>query len=91
MPDWDEGYRAYAYQSGVQNLGHVDLGEWMVYLFCDETTFVASNPAMTDLLLGRYDGPVDKVLHERSITCNKINVLVSKEPEVSMPDWDEGW
>ena len=35
-----------------QNLEHVDLGEWMVYLFFDDTAFVASNPAMMDLLIG---------------------------------------
>ena len=54
MPDWDQGYRAYAYSNGVHNLEHVDLGEWMVYLFCDGTAFVASNPAMMDLLIGCY-------------------------------------
>ena len=26
----------------------------MVYLFCDDTAFVASNPAMMDLLIGCY-------------------------------------
>ena len=36
-PAWDEGYRRYAYNSGVQNLEGADLGEWMVYLFCDDT------------------------------------------------------
>ena len=54
MPEWDKGYRAYAYSSGVQNLEHVNLGEWMVYLFCDDTAFVAENPVMMDLLLGCY-------------------------------------
>ena len=54
MPAWDEGYREYAYNSGVQPLEDVQLGEWMVYLFCDDTAFVASNPAMLDLLLGCY-------------------------------------
>ena len=54
MPDWDDGYRAYAYSSGVQNLQDVNLGEWMVYLFCDDTAFVASNPAMVDLLINCY-------------------------------------
>ena len=54
MPDWDKGYRAYAYSSGVQTLDGVDMGEWMVYLFCDDTAFVASNPAMMDLLIGCY-------------------------------------
>ena len=54
MSDWDKGYRAYAYSSGVQNLEHVDLGEWMVYLFCDKTTFVASELAMMDLLISCY-------------------------------------
>lgn len=52
MPDWDEGYRTYAYSSGVQALEDVDMGEWMVHLFCDDTTFVASEPAMMNLLLG---------------------------------------
>ena len=52
MPDWDKGYRAYAYSNGVQTLEHADLGEWMVSLFCDDTAFVASNPAMMDLLIG---------------------------------------
>ena len=54
MFDWDKGYRAYVYSSGVQNLEHVDLGEWMVYPFCDDTTFVASEPAMMDLLISCY-------------------------------------
>ena len=54
MPDWDRGYRTYAYSSGVQNLEHVDLGEWMVYLFCDDTAFVAAEPAMMDLLINCY-------------------------------------
>ena len=54
MPAWDEGYRAYAYSSGVQNLEGVDLGEWMVYLFCDDTAFVAEDPVMMDLLLSCY-------------------------------------
>ena len=27
MLDWDGGYRAYAYSSGVQNLEHVNLGD----------------------------------------------------------------
>ena len=54
MPDWDKGYREYAYSSGVQTLEDVNLGEWMVYLFCDDTTFVASDPAMMDLLIGCY-------------------------------------
>jgi hypothetical protein len=54
MPDWDEGYREYAYSSGVQNLEGVDLGEWMVYLFCDDTAFVADTPATMDLLLRCY-------------------------------------
>ena len=54
MPDWDTGYRAYAYSSGVQNLEHVNLGEWMVYLFCDDTAFVASEPAMMDVLINCY-------------------------------------
>jgi hypothetical protein len=54
MPAWDEGYRTYAYSSGVQNLEEVNLGEWMVYLFCDDTAFVAENPAMMDLLLSCY-------------------------------------
>ena len=49
MPDWDGGYRAYAYSSGVQTLE-----EWMVYLFCDDTAFVASEPIMMDLLLSCY-------------------------------------
>ena len=40
MPDWDTGYRAYAYSSGVQNLEHVHLGEWMVYPFCDDTALI---------------------------------------------------
>ena len=53
MPDWDIGYREYAYSSGVQTLEHSDLGEWMVYLFCDDTAFVAENPAMMDKLLLR--------------------------------------
>ena len=48
---WDEGYGEYAYSDGVQNLGGVDLGEWMVYLFCDDTAFVAENPNMMDVLL----------------------------------------
>jgi hypothetical protein len=54
MPAWDEGYREYAYSSGVQNLEGMDLGEWMVYLFCDDTAFVAENPAMMDVLLNCY-------------------------------------
>ena len=54
MPDWDEGYRNYAYSSGVQNLEHEGLGEWMVYLFCDDTAFVAENPVMMDRLLNCY-------------------------------------
>ena len=54
MPDWDAGYREYAYSSGVQTLEHLDLGEWMVYLFCDDTAFVAENPAMMDKLLECY-------------------------------------
>ena len=54
MPDWDEGYRNYAYSSGVQNLEHEGLGEWMVYLFCDDTAFVAENPIMMDKLLNCY-------------------------------------
>ena len=48
MPDWDDGY------SGVQSLDGVNLGEWMVYLFCDDTTFVASDSAMMDLLINCY-------------------------------------
>ena len=32
----------------------MDLGEWMVYLFCDDTAFVAENPAMMDILLNCY-------------------------------------
>ena len=52
---WGSGPTAhYAYNSGVQNLEHVDLGEWMVYLFCDDTAFVASEPAMMDLLISCY-------------------------------------
>ena len=54
MPDWDEGYRNYAYSSGVQNLEHAGLGEWMVCLFCDDTAFVAENPIMMDKLLNCY-------------------------------------
>ena len=54
MPAWDEGYREYAYSSGVQNLEGMDLGAWMVYLFCDDTAFVAENPAMMDVLLNCY-------------------------------------
>ena len=54
MPDWDTGYREYAYSSGVQTLEHSDLGEGMVYLFCDDTAFVAENPAMMDKLLDCY-------------------------------------
>ena len=54
MPAWDEGYRKYAYSSGVQNLEGMDLGAWMVYLFCDDTAFVAENPAMMDVLLNCY-------------------------------------
>jgi hypothetical protein len=49
MPDWDEGYRNYAYSSGVQDMEHAGLGEWMVYLFCDDTAFVAENPIMMDI------------------------------------------
>ena len=54
MPVWDEGYRKVAYSSGVHNLEGVNLGEWMVYLFCDDTAFVASEPEMMELLLGCY-------------------------------------
>ena len=56
MSDWDGhgGYRAYAYLSGAHSLEHVDLGEWMVYLFCGDTAFVAPNPAMVGLLIGCY-------------------------------------
>ena len=53
MPDWGDDCRHYAYSSGVQNL-HTDLEEWTVYLFCDDTSFVASDPAMMDLLLSCY-------------------------------------
>ena len=52
--DWDKGYRKYAYSSGVQTLEHVDLGGWMVYLFCDDTAFVAENPAMMERILDCY-------------------------------------
>ena len=38
-------------QQWVQNLEGVDLGKWMVYLFCDDTAFVAENPNMMDVLL----------------------------------------
>ena len=38
MSDWDDDHRNYTYISGVQNL-HTDLGEWMVYLFCDDAAF----------------------------------------------------
>ena len=54
MPDWDTGYKTYAYSSGVQNLEHVSLGERMVYLFCDDTAFVTAEPAMMDLLINCY-------------------------------------
>ena len=54
MPAWDEGYKSYAHSSGVQNLEGVDLGEWTVYLFCDDTAFVAENPAVMDRLLNCY-------------------------------------
>ena len=32
----------------------MDLGEWMVYLFCDDTAFVAEDPNMMDVLLNCY-------------------------------------
>ena len=54
MPAWDGGYREYAYSSGVHNLEGVDLGEWMVYLFCVDTAFVAEDPNMMDVLLNCY-------------------------------------
>ena len=56
MSAWDKGYMSYAYISGVQNLEGIDQGEWMVYLLCDDTAFVAENPAtMGKLLRGRAD------------------------------------
>ncbi len=54
MPAWNKGYRNYAYSTGVQNLEGIDLGEWIFYLFCDDTAFAAENPAMMDTLLGCY-------------------------------------
>jgi hypothetical protein len=54
MPAWDGGYREYTYSSGVQNLEGIDLGELMVYLFCDDTAFVAEDPNMMDILLNCY-------------------------------------
>ena len=54
MPAWDGGCRKYAYNSGLQNLEGVDLDEWMVYLFCDDTAFVVENPNMMDVLLNCY-------------------------------------
>ena len=54
MPDWDEGTGTMHTAVEFRTLEHEELGEWMVYLFCDDTAFVAENPAMMDKLLDCY-------------------------------------
>ena len=76
MPDWDKGYRKYAYSSGVQTPEHVDLGEWMVYLFCDDTSFVDENPAMMDKLLDCHKAFT--VMWRIRVNPGKCNVMYSE-------------
>jgi hypothetical protein len=43
MPDWDDNFIHTAFTQGVQTLRHrTDLGEWLVYLFVDDTAFAVA-------------------------------------------------
>jgi len=55
MPDWDEGFIDIAFTQGVQTLkGDFSLGEWLVYLFVDDTAFVSRDIHTTNAMLMRY-------------------------------------
>ena len=55
MPDWDNEFIKRAFMQGVQTLeDRLDLGDWLVYLFVDDTAFVSRDILTTNELLKRY-------------------------------------
>ena len=80
---WGSGPTAhYAYNSGVQNLEHVDLGE-----LCSTDMGGHTGDRVELTANGLRQGcTLSPILY-----LVVIIVLVSKEPNVGMPDWDEGY
>jgi hypothetical protein len=55
MPEWDNGMIHTAFSQGMQTLkDKPGLGEWIVYLFVDDTAFVSRDMDTTNEMLARY-------------------------------------
>ena len=55
MPGWDNGMIKRAFSQGVQRLKkRPDLGEWLLYLFVDDTAFVSRDIETTNEMLKCY-------------------------------------
>ena len=60
MPEWDKQFRREAYNQGVQLLEKEMVGKWMVYLFVDDTAFLAEHPEDMNKILKAYNNFVNK-------------------------------
>ena len=60
MPEWDEQFRKEAYSQGVQLIATTMEGEWKVYLFVDDTAFLAEKTSDMNRILAAYNNFVNK-------------------------------
>jgi hypothetical protein len=90
MPDWDVGFMKTAFSHGVQPLrSRTDLGDWLVYLFVDDTAFVSTCTHTNNEMLARYHNftvkwrirvnpDKCKLLKNRFCTDNTLGVIGSQ-------------
>lgn len=60
MPEWDKQFRKEAYSQGVQLIQKDMVGEWAVYLFVDDTAFLAEQTEDMNRILAAYNNFVNK-------------------------------
>ena len=60
MPEWDKEFRKEAYKQGVQLIKKEMVGQWAVYLFVDDTAFLAEKTEDMNRILAAYNNFVNK-------------------------------
>ena len=60
MPDWDKQFRKEAYKQGVQLIKKDMVGQWAVYLFVDDTAFLAERTEDMNRILAAYNNFINK-------------------------------
>ena len=60
MPEWDKKFRGEAYKQGVRLIKKEMVVQWAVYLFVDDTAFLAEKPEDMNRILAAYNNFVNK-------------------------------